>query len=268
MVWLLWLAVFLAVAGATATFNSLPSLKELIKMKEDGHVSDTEYERIKKVLINRLESEDTDTSASTVVRRRAADVPAGVGGSSAWLKSPNAKVSFGPQADVNLYRAADGVLKTDSDLHVGGGLKVGADQATCDAAKEGVLRYQDGAFQGCDGVEWFTVLGQTTASPTTSPTEATSGVIHQIFTVTVEAEGTRHGQATTLGSCSAYTNPGGDGRTIAEFTFTPKSATSWLLIDMSPITISEKDNVADDFRPVEGSVEHLVTTKALCCTGT
>ena len=131
---------------------------------------------------------------------------------------------------------------------VEGGVKVGADDATCDANKEGVIRYQDGAFQGCDSVDWFTILGQPTATPTASPTEMGGGVILQVYTKTQEDFGTRQNGPTHLETCSSFSSPGGGGRTVTNLDFTPKSATSWLLIESSPITTSEKDNVADEFR--------------------
>ena len=49
-------------------------------------------------------------------------------------------------------------------------IKMGADSATCSTANAGTIRFQNGAFDACDGVLWWTVLGQPTMQPTESPT--------------------------------------------------------------------------------------------------
>ena len=92
---------------------TLSDLKDLIQMKEDGHISDDDYQRLKAAIISQVEAAVPRTATALVPRqRRELNVPEGVGGSSAWFKAANAKVSFGPDADVNLYRASEGVLKT------------------------------------------------------------------------------------------------------------------------------------------------------------
>jgi hypothetical protein len=41
-----------------------------------------------------------------------------------------------------------------ANLDVAGGVKIGDDQATCDANKAGTMRYDSGAIEYCDGTQW------------------------------------------------------------------------------------------------------------------
>ena len=47
-----------------------------------------------------------------------------------------------------------------------GGAKFEPVEELCDEETAGMVRFQGGAFHACDGIQWFTILGQPTPSPT------------------------------------------------------------------------------------------------------
>ena len=69
------------------------------------------------------------------------------------------------------WSAADAKLLLCDGTEWGGvgGSQMAEDNDTCNADKAGAVRYQDGVFQGCDSVAWFTLLGQPTHAPTLPP---------------------------------------------------------------------------------------------------
>jgi len=127
-------------------------------------------------------------------------------GASIYLEDDHAKVVLGP--DTGISRAREGVLSTSAlqlgtvdacsaDEHKGtlrfdtvkeklqvctegtgggvdwktaGGAKFEPIDQACDDTTAGLIRFQSGVFEACDGSEWFVVLGQPTSHPTRSPT--------------------------------------------------------------------------------------------------
>ena len=58
-------------------------------------------------------------------------------------------------------------------------VKVGDSDAACDASTAGLVRFGNGVFDGCDGLRWFTLLGQPpSAAPTLSPSAPTTAPTH------------------------------------------------------------------------------------------
>ena len=58
---------------------------------------------------------------------------------------------------------AVGAQTPAAKLDVDGGVKIANDAATCDASKQGTMRFVSGNFQGCDGVSWVTMGSSTPA---------------------------------------------------------------------------------------------------------
>ena len=97
------------------------------------------------------------------------------------IMSSQGKVSFGPTADVSVYRDdALQALRTHGDLYVGGLLVVGeAATAPCGAAQKGALRYSDAnKLEVCDGLSYVFVLSvDVVSADALSPLAGSAGVV-------------------------------------------------------------------------------------------
>ena len=69
-----------------------------------------------------------------------------------WTEVEGGGISFGG-GNVRI-----GTTDPQTNLHVAGDVKIGTTPAACNASKAGAIRYESGAFQGCDGSAW-TALG-------------------------------------------------------------------------------------------------------------
>ena len=74
-----------------------------------------------------------------------------------------------------------------------GGAKLEPYDETCNADAAGMLRFQDGAFWGCDGVhDWWVVLGQPTPAPTGLPSVEPTGAPTVVSYVLITPSGFYH----------------------------------------------------------------------------
>ena len=123
--WRLFITTLLAASIVAASI--VDDLKELAELAKENLLSEEEYNTAKQILLSERAAQLQDTvrekkqlSLSTEKRRRATQIPQGVGGASAWLKSDNAKLVLGSAGDTDLFRAGEGHLKTSGKLTADG----------------------------------------------------------------------------------------------------------------------------------------------------
>ena len=113
--------------------DTVSKLKELAELAKENLLSEEEYVNGKHILLSERAAQLQDTvskkklltlsgapGAGTPEKRRATQIPQGVGGASAWLKSDNAKLVLGSAGDTDLFRAGEGHLKTSGKLTADG----------------------------------------------------------------------------------------------------------------------------------------------------
>ncbi|WPU63776.1 phage tail protein [Peredibacter starrii] len=75
------------------------------------------------------------------------------------LSQKGKRVTITHDGDVAIGATAAPAAK----LEVEGGVKIGNDSGTCNASKQGTMRFVGGNFEGCDGVSWVTMGSSTPA---------------------------------------------------------------------------------------------------------